>query len=150
MEARLAQLEAKLAAEPGAVSGKGGVYAYMTAEGRRWYFKYRHADGSSSSKRGFTSRRAALQAKQALAERVRRGEVKATRETFGDYWQRFLAAKKPYVTCGTLVDYEVHGRRRLLPAFGSKKLAAIERADVRHGSLIWPSWWRPASSGPRP
>jgi hypothetical protein len=96
MEARLAELEAKLAAaETDAASGRGGVYAYMTVEGRRWYFKYRHADGSSSSKRGFTTRRAALQARQALAEGVRRGEGKASRETFAEYWQRFLAAKRP-------------------------------------------------------
>jgi integrase len=132
MEARLAELEAKLAAEHnGGVQTLGGVYAYTTKEGRRWYFKYRHADGTSSSKRGFKSRRAALQAKQALEESVRRGEVKASRETFEEYWRRFLAAKKPYVTRGTLVDYEIHGRLRLLPAFGTKKLAAIERADVR-------------------
>jgi integrase len=131
MEARLAELEAKVAAaENGTASAKGGVYAYRTAEGQRWYFKFRHADGSSSTKRGFKSRRAAVQARQALAEGVRRGEVKASRETFAEYWERFLAAKRPYVTRGTLVDYEIHGRRRLLPAFGSKRLTAIARSDV--------------------
>jgi len=103
----------------------------MTKQGRRWYFKYRQADGSSSSKRGFTSRRAAVQAKQALEESVRRGEVKISRDTFAQYWARFLLAKRPYVTGGTLFDYTMHGEKRLVPAFGERKLCSIERADVR-------------------
>ncbi len=52
--ARLAELKARLAAaDLDTAPAKGGVYPYVTAEGRRWYVKYRHADGSSSSKRGF-------------------------------------------------------------------------------------------------
>jgi hypothetical protein len=131
MEARLADLEARLGAVQDAGPAGGGVDAYPTKHGRRGYFKYRQADGSSSTPRGFTSRRAAVQAKQALDERVRRDEVKISRDTFTQYWVRFLAAKRPYVTRGTLFDYAMHGEKRLLPAFGERKLSSIERADIR-------------------
>jgi hypothetical protein len=62
---------------------------------------------------------------------VRRGEVKISGDTFAQYWVRFLAAKRPYVTRGTLFDYAMHGEKRLLPAFGERKLSSIERADIR-------------------
>jgi hypothetical protein len=88
MEPRLAELEAKLPAVQDTGPGGGGVYAYPTKHGRRRYFEYleacpnyRQADGSSSKKRGFTSRRAAVQAQQTLDESVRRGEVKISRDT---------------------------------------------------------------------
>ena len=32
-----------------------GVYAYQTKDGRRWRFTFCHADGSTSSRRGFTN-----------------------------------------------------------------------------------------------
>lgn len=62
---------------------------------------------------------------------MRRGEIKNSRDTFAQHWARFLIAKRPYITPGTLFDYTTHGDKRLLPAFGDRKLSSIERADIR-------------------
>jgi integrase len=62
---------------------------------------------------------------------VRRGEVRATYDTFGEFWEKLLEAKRPYVTPDTLQDYTTHGRKRLLPWFGALRLAAIDEERVR-------------------
>jgi hypothetical protein len=38
-----------------------------------------------------------------------------SRATFAECWSKFLELKRPYVTPGTLWDYDTHGRKRLLP-----------------------------------
>jgi hypothetical protein len=38
---------------PPASSRGDGIYPYQTAQGRRWRFVFRHADGRTSSRRGF-------------------------------------------------------------------------------------------------
>jgi integrase len=108
-----------------------GVYAYETGEGIRYRFLFRQADGSLSTRRGFTSRRAAVTARRRLIESIERGEVKPARETFGEFWNRYLEERRPYLTSGTLIDYEAHGRKRLLPTFGSMPLVRIDEATVR-------------------
>jgi hypothetical protein len=92
-----------------------GVYAYQTKDGRRWRFTFRHAGGSTSSRRGFTSRQAAVTAKRKLLESIDRHEVKPARETFGSFWAKLVIEKRPYMTGGSLQDFETHGRKRLLP-----------------------------------
>jgi hypothetical protein len=37
----------------------------------------------------------------------------------------WLRARRPYLTAGTPADYEVHGRKRLLPHFGERRLTTI-------------------------
>ena len=76
--------------------------AYKTAEGLRWRFVFRLSDGRRTSRRGFTSRSAALNARAIAVEEVRRGDVRATRDTFGGFCAKVLEAKRPYVTAGTL------------------------------------------------
>lgn len=109
----------------------GGVYSYSTADGIRWRFVYRRSDGSQTSKRGYTSERAARDARRRSIEQVERGEVRHTKETFGGYWQRWLARRKPYLEPGTWTDYEIHGRRRLVPAFGSRSLGELSVDEIR-------------------
>ncbi len=96
-----------------------------------WRFVFRQSDGSLTTRRGFESRGAAVAARHAAVEAVRRGEVRASRETFGEFWARVLEAKRPYVTAGTMQDYATHGRKRLLPWFGELRLAAIDEDRVR-------------------
>jgi integrase len=103
----------------------GGVYSYRTADGIRWRFIYRRSDGTQTSKRGFVSERSARDARRRLIEQVERGEVRHTRETFGAYWERWLARRKPYLEPGTWAGYEINGRMRLLPAFASRPLGAL-------------------------
>ena len=94
----------------------GGVYAYSTASGTRWYFKARGSGGVQVTRRGFTSERAARDAKRRLVEQVERGEVRHTRLSFGEHWERWLARRKPYLEPATWRGYEIDGRKRLLPA----------------------------------
>ena len=108
-----------------------GVYRYETKAGLRWRFVYRRSDGSLTSRRGFTSRRAALDARRAMVESVRRGEIVAARETFADFYAAFLEAKRPYVSAGTWVDYEIQGRKRLIPTLGALKLSDVDEDRVR-------------------
>jgi hypothetical protein len=58
-----------------ATSRSGGVYPYSTKHGTRWYFKARDTNGLQTSKRGFSSEKAARDAKRRLTERIERGEA---------------------------------------------------------------------------
>jgi integrase len=110
-----------------------GVYAYCTREGTRSYwFIYRRADGSQSSKRGFSSPRAANEARSEMLINVRRGLVVPSRGTFEDFWTKWLEARKGRVEDGTHADYARHGRLRIVPAFGAMKLARIEPDHIEH------------------
>jgi integrase len=108
-----------------------GVYPYQTRKGRRWRFSFRHADGSTSSRRGFASRQAAVQARRRLLEAIDRQEVKPARETFRSFWTKLSREKRAYISAGSLQDFETHGRKRLLPFFGEDKLARIDEGRVR-------------------
>jgi integrase len=109
----------------------GGVYSYSTKAGSRWYFKFRGSDGVQTTKRGFTSARAARDAKRRLTERIERGEVYQTRESFGEYWERWLARRKPYLEPGTWQGYEINGRRRLLPVLADVPLGRLGVEQVQ-------------------
>ncbi len=108
----------------------GGVYAYRTADGPRWRFVYRRSNGTQTSKRGFTSERAARDARR-LIEQIERGEVRHTKQTFGGYWERWLHRRRPYLEPGTWSGYEIAGRKRLLPAFGAAPLCELSTDAIR-------------------
>jgi hypothetical protein len=109
----------------------GGVYPYSTTNGTRWYFKARGSNGVQVTRRGFTSERATRDAKRRLVEQVERGEVRHTRMSFGEHWERWLARRKPYLEPGTWRGYEIDGRKRLLPAFESIPLGRLGVEHVR-------------------
>ena len=115
---------------PTAAAGDG-IYAYDTKAGVRFRFVFRQSDGSLSSRRGFTSKRAAATARRRLLESIERGEIKVARETFGEFWTRLLEERRPYVTEGSMVDLETHGRKRLLPTFGATPIARLDERAVR-------------------
>jgi integrase len=110
---------------------RDGIYSYATAAGVRWRFLYRRSDGTQTTKRDFTSERAARDARRRLVEQVARGEIRHTKETFGAYWDRWLAHRHPYLEPGTWSGYEIHGRKRLVPAFGGLTLSEITVDAVR-------------------
>ncbi|HEV7942432.1 MAG TPA: tyrosine-type recombinase/integrase [Solirubrobacteraceae bacterium] len=83
------------------------------------------------TKRGFASEKAARDAKRRLAERVERGEVRHTKRSFGEHWDRWLARRKPYLEPGTWRAYEIDGRKRLLPAFESIQLGRLDVEQIR-------------------
>jgi hypothetical protein len=108
-----------------------GVYPYARKAGTRWYFKARDSTGQQTTRRGFASERAARTAKRRLTEQVERGEVRHTRESFGTFWQRWLARRRPYLEAGTWHGYEISGRKRLLPTFESVSLGRLGVEQVR-------------------
>ena len=92
---------------------------------------FSRSDGTKTTKRGFSSQRAARDARRRLVEQVERGEVRHTKETFGAYWSRWLTHRRPYLEPGTWSGYEIHGRKRLVPAFGSVSLGDVNVDAVR-------------------
>jgi hypothetical protein len=100
-----------------------GVYPYATRAGVRFRFVFRQSDGSVSSRRGFTSRRAAVTARRHMIESIERGEIKVARTTFGAFWTELLEERRPYLTAGSYVETEIHGRKRLLPMLADIPLA---------------------------
>lgn len=107
----------------------GGVYAYRTKNGVRWYFKARGSNSTQVTKRGFTSERATRDAKRRLVEQVERREVSHVRLSFGEHWQQWLTRRKPYLEPGTWRGYEIDGRKRLLPVF---EAIPLRRLGVEH------------------
>ena len=61
----------------------------------------------------------------------RAGRGAHIKETFGAYWERWLARRRPYLEVGTWAGYEIAGRKRLLPAFGPRPLGDLSVDDVR-------------------
>ena len=115
---------------PSAAAGDG-IYAYGTRAGTRFRFVFRQSDGTLSTRRGFTSRRAAATARRRLVESIERGEVKVARETFETFRLRLLEEKRPYMTKGSAEDFQAHGRKRLLPSLGPVPLARVDEQLVR-------------------
>jgi integrase len=115
---------------PSAAAGDG-IYAYETRAGTRFRFVFRQSDGRLSTRRGFTSRRAAATARRRLVESIERGEVKVARVTFETFWLRLLEQKRPYMTNGSAEDFRAHGRKRLLPSLGAVPLARVDEQVVR-------------------
>jgi len=118
-------------APPPSSSHGDGIYPYGTRAGVRFRFVFRQSDGTMSSRRGFTSRRAAADARRRVVESIERGEVKVARETFGAFWRRLLEERRPYLTSGSYADFATHGRKRLLPTFENVPLGAVEEDRVR-------------------
>ena len=97
----------------------------------RWRFVFRRSDGTQTSKRGFTGERAARDGRRRLVEQVERGEVRHTKETFGAYWDRWLAQRRPYLEAGTWTGYAANGRKRVVPALGHLSLGELSVERVR-------------------
>ena len=111
----------------------GGAWAYSTKTGTRWYFKTRASNGAQLTRRGFSSQKAASDAKRRLVEQIERREIRHTKATFGEHWQIWLKSRKPHLQHGTWRSYEIIGRKRLLPAFESRPLARLPIEHVRAG-----------------
>lgn len=109
----------------------GGVYSYETSDGTRWRCKVKRSDGTWTYKRGFTSPTAATNWRRRQIERVERGEIIHTKETFGEFWPTWLNRRKPYLEEGTWGAYERDGRLRLLPSLAEVPLGRMEVEHIR-------------------
>ncbi len=94
----------------------------------RWRYVARRSDGTSTSKRGFTSAR---DARRRLTERVERGELRHTKHTFGTWWQEWLPRRKSHIEPGSWANYEVHGRKRLLPVLQTIPLERLDESAIQ-------------------
>ncbi len=109
----------------------GGIYPYETASGTKWRYVARRSDGSQTSKRGFSSEKAARDARRRLVEKHERGELRHTKHTFESWWQEWLQRRKSHIEPGSWADYEVHGRKRLLPVLGSIPLGRLDESAIQ-------------------
>jgi integrase len=109
----------------------GGVYRYETTSGTGWRCAVKRSDGSFTSKRGFISQKAALDARRRMTEQQERGEVRHTKETFASFWARWLERRKPHLEDGSWGAYERDGRLRLLPALGEFPLGKLSVEHIR-------------------
>jgi hypothetical protein len=89
---------------------RGGVYPYQTAKGTRWRCRVKQSDGTWTQKRGFTSPSAAASWRRRQLERVDRREIVHTKESFGEFFLRWLTRRKPYLEEGSWDAYERDGR----------------------------------------
>jgi integrase len=110
---------------------QSNVYPYDTAKGTRWRYVARRSDGKQTSKRGFTSPRAAREAARRITEQVQRGELRHTKHTFGTWWNTWLPSRKPYLEPNAWRAYEVDGRKRLLPEFQEIPLHRLDTERIR-------------------
>lgn len=108
-----------------------GVYAYETKQGTRYRYNFRDSDGKLSCKRGFRSPQAAAIDKAGVNVQAAAGTLHLSTARFADYFESWLAGHRPFVDAGTWTDYRTHGSKRLIPAFGDKRLDEIATADVR-------------------
>jgi integrase len=135
---RFATEQEALAFEEGLSGGSGkprsstpNIYPYETGGGIRWRYSYRDSRGRASSKRGFPTERAAARDRERTMAQVRDRGLYVSRLTFGEFFPDWLRRRRPYVAAGTWTDYEIHGRKRLLPHFGERRLTAITTFEVR-------------------
>jgi integrase len=107
-----------------------GVYPYPAAGGRTLYRAfYTDSSGVARQKRGFTSPSSAAKFRARMQVRAERGELRITRETFAEHFDRWL--KGHVVASATRGGYRSAGERRLKPYFGELRLSAITVRTVR-------------------
>jgi integrase len=108
-----------------------GVYPYALGDGRTLYRAvFRDSAGRLRQKRGFTSPTAASKHRAKMVERADRGELRMTREAFGEHFDQWLRGHHS-IGKGSRADYRGHGERRLKPYFGAMRLSAIGVQTVR-------------------
>jgi len=109
-----------------------GVYPYQAPGGKTLYYcRYPRSDGTWTTKRGFPSQRAANSFRTTAINDARRGAVATTpKDSFEVLFDRWLSRRRAYLSEGTYRDYEVHGRKRLKPKLGPKRLSRIGVVDI--------------------
>jgi integrase len=128
-DAALADIAPGRRSQKARYGSRDGVYPYPTAHGTRWRYVIRRSDGKQTSKRGFSSQRAAREAHRRVVDQIERGEVRHSEHTFESWWATWLARRKPYLEPNAWRAYDVDGRMRLLPEFEHVRL---DRMDVEH------------------
>lgn len=114
---------------PPRTQGEGGL---THRKDGRWEGTYYDATGKRQSVYAKTRREAAVRLTEAITA-VRAGlNVKPTRETFGQYLERWLRdVKAPEVSPVTLAGYEYRVRRYIVPTLGRLPLRQVQAALIQ-------------------
>jgi integrase len=111
---------------------RGAIYPRQLKDGRTVFdVRYRSSNGRQCHKRGFARKREAERYLTDQLALVHRGALIVTDVRFAAYFDAWLAGHRLRLEAGTYRDYEIHGRLRLKPFFGTMKLSAITAAHVR-------------------
>jgi integrase len=111
----------------------GSVTAYSTARGKRYKVQYRKPDHSSTSKRGFLTKREATLFLASVEVSMSRGayvDPTRSRITVGDWMDQWMAARTD-LRASTLDRIEGIIRRNIKPAIGSVALADLRRMMIQ-------------------
>ena len=85
-----------------------GVYPYRVGNQKRYRAVFRDSAGRQRQKRGFTSPTAAAKYRAKMLERADRGELRTTRQPFGEWFDEWLRGHHS-AGAGTRGDYRRHG-----------------------------------------
>lgn len=111
---------------------RGSIFERTNADGSVVHLvMYRDAGGRQVKRTVRGGRREAERVLAAAIAAVVRGERHASRETFGDYADRWLAEHRARIEDYTYRAYSADVRLRLKPFFGAMRLRSITPADVR-------------------
>jgi integrase len=111
----------------------GSVTAYSTARGKRYKVQYRKPDHSSTSKRGFLTKREATLFLASVEVSMSRGayvDPTRSRITVGDWMDQWMAARTD-LRASTLDRIEGIIRRNIKPALGNVALADLRRMMIQ-------------------
>jgi integrase len=111
----------------------GSVTVYSTARGKRYKVQYRKPDHSSTSKRGFLTKREATLFLASVEVSMSRGayvDPTRSRITVGDWMDQWMAARTD-LRASTLDRIEGIIRRNIKPAIGNVALADLRRMMIQ-------------------
>jgi integrase len=111
----------------------GSVSAYSTARGKRYKVQYRKPDHSSTSKRGFLTKREATLFPASVEVSMSRGayvDPTRSRITVGEWMDQWMAARTD-LRASTLDRIEGIIRRNIKPAIGNVALADLRRMMIQ-------------------
>src|SRR6266852_5127770 len=99
-----------------------------------WWLVIHHA-GRRKMKRIGPDRETAQRVARAVREKLLRGELElepaTDQQTLTTYATTWLQTMRGTLKASTVVFYEAHLRRHILPALGSRQVSAVRRADCR-------------------
>jgi hypothetical protein len=103
-----------------------GLNPCATREGVRWRIAITHKDGTTTTRRGYQTRDAAIRGRERLAQPI----PATTTMSFAAFWHQWLATKRPDLSEGSIQDLRAHGSKRLLPRPADRPLATLCEHDI--------------------
>ena len=113
---------------------RGFIRRRKIGSGVRYYAAIT-VNGREEALGGFSSRERAIQALRTAESEISLGKFGQPEPepvlTFGQFFERYMAAKSKSLKASTLADYEITFRLHILPHFADKPIDSITRLDVQ-------------------